>query len=113
MDKQIAYSRTNSYQRELEYQQDLERICQLYPSEAKLLRIRIEDVCDKMEYEGSLMFEEYPDRIGLHMIAKKIYDQMYAPQEKRDNNLLNLVEIMLYQEIYLRRCRRRRCGIVV
>ncbi len=33
----------------------------------------IEDECDKMEYEGSLMFDEYPDRLMLEQVTERIY----------------------------------------
>lgn len=35
----------------------------------------VEEECDKMEYEGSLMFDEYPDRLMLRQICKRIRDK--------------------------------------
>ena len=71
--------------------------------------------CDKMEYEGSMMFDEYPDRFMLRLICRNIYRELQEAQEEelagmdRDNSLFQLIEVMLMQEMYRRRCRYRRC----
>ena len=42
----------------MEYERDMERMKQMYPDKAKKVQRYVEDECDKMEYEGSMMFDE-------------------------------------------------------
>ena len=49
---------------------------ELYPKEVKSILEAVEDECDKMEYEGSLMFDEYPDRLMLERVTNRIYDRI-------------------------------------
>ena len=62
----------NLYMTELEYQRDLDRMKEMYPLEIRKVQELVEEECDKMEYEGSLMFDEYPDR-----------EEEYGNDEKR------------------------------
>lgn len=109
----MTYSMQSIYEKEREYQQDMERMHQLYPREARKILRSVGNACDRMEYEGSLMFDEYPDKIGLYSVIKRIYEEM-DPEAKekgktKKQELWHLIEVMLYQEIYQRRCRRKRC----
>ena len=74
----MAYPIRNVYMTEMEYERDRERMNQLYPKEAKDLQKFVEDECDKLEYEGSMMFDEYPDRVMLKMICDRIYQEYTA-----------------------------------
>ena len=65
----------NLYMTELEYQRDLDRMKEMYPMEIRKVQELVEEECDKMEYEGSLMFDEYPDRLMLRQICKRIRDK--------------------------------------
>ena len=69
----MSYPIQNIYMTEMEYERDMERIKELYPDEAKQIQMLVEEECDKMEYEGSLMFDEYPDRLMLKIICDRIY----------------------------------------
>lgn len=50
-----------NYLKEMEYEKDLDRMRELYPNEVKKIQKYVDEECDRMEYEGSLMFDEYPD----------------------------------------------------
>ena len=54
---------------------DWDYMKQLYPVVAKKLLVDIEDECDKLEYDGSCMFDEYPDRVYLGRIVDRIYSK--------------------------------------
>ena len=69
----MSYPMQNLYLTEMEYEKDMERMKELYPKEVKTILFYVEDECDKMEYEGSLMFDEYPDRLMLEQVAERIY----------------------------------------
>ncbi len=56
----MSYPMQNLYLTEMEYEKDMDRMKELYPRDVSRIMDVIEDECDKMEYEGSLMFDEYP-----------------------------------------------------
>lgn len=62
-----------NYLKEMEYEKDLDRMRELYPNEVKKIQKYVDEECDRMEYEGSLMFDEYPDRLMLEQVAERIY----------------------------------------
>ncbi|MCI9081654.1 MAG: hypothetical protein HFI70_04930 [Lachnospiraceae bacterium] len=76
----MAYPMQTVYMEELEYARDLEKLKGMYPKEVRSIQEMVEDECDKMEYEGSLMFDEYPDRVMLNRIVKRIYDSASVSQ---------------------------------
>ena len=111
----LTYPMKNVYQTEKEYERDMERIKELYPKRMKKLLAYVEDECDKMEYEGSMMYDEYPDKVLLYRTAANIYDKAVPvqPAERknggRDRDLMDVIQVLLYDEMYRRRGRRRRC----
>ncbi len=56
-----------NYLKEMEYEKDLDRMRELYPNEVKKIQKYVDEECDRMEYEGSLMFDEYPDKTMLYL----------------------------------------------
>ncbi len=54
---------------------DWDYMKQMYPVVAKKLLVDIEDECDKLEYDGSSMFDEYPDKVYLGRIIDRIYSK--------------------------------------
>lgn len=75
----MSYPIQNIYMTELEYERDMERMKELYPEEARRIQKLVEEECDKMEYEGSMMFDEYPDRLMLKVICERIYRAAAQP----------------------------------
>ena len=49
----------------MEYEKDMDRMKSCIKGCFPYYMDVIEDECDKMEYEGSLLFDEYPDRLML------------------------------------------------
>lgn len=119
--------------------EDARRLQSFYPEIARMVQGQVEEECDKMEYEGSMMFDEYPDRLMMRKLAEGITEKVkaMAPEEpeeeqpaqnpggtelfgmqaggrrhrpgKRDDWLGDLVQVMLVDEMHRRRCRHRRC----
>ena len=60
--------------------EDAEKDCgyfrQLHPNTAQRIMGEIDDECDKLEYDGSAMFDEYPDRVRLGRIVDRIYEKL-------------------------------------
>jgi len=69
---------------EMEYERDMERIKELYPQDAKRILKLVEEECDKMEYEGSMMFDEYPDRVMLKAICDRIGQKAASQSEEQE-----------------------------
>ena len=107
----LTYPMTNVYQTEKEYERDMERMKEMYPKRMKKLLAYVEEECDKMEYEGSVMHDEYPDKVLLYRAAAGIYDKAVPVQEteRRDRDLMDVIQVLMYDEIHRRRGRRRRC----
>ncbi|OYP54836.1 hypothetical protein CG709_01605 [Lachnotalea glycerini] len=61
---------------EMIMEKDKEYMKSLYPVKAKEIQALVEDECDKLEYEGSIMFDEYPDKIGLRKIGMDVYNKI-------------------------------------
>ena len=108
----MSYPMQNLYLTEMEYEKDMERMKELYPKEIKRILETVEEECDKMEYEGSLMFDEYPDRFMMEQITDRIYEKMNMKMPPRgpQDDMRNLIGVLLNHEMYRRRCRHRRCN---
>lgn len=76
--------------------------CQhLLPREAALLQKNIIKACDDMEYAGSPMYDEYPDRVTVEWITDQI-----CGEQKDDPMYHSLVQVLLCHEMG---CRRDKC----
>jgi len=113
-------------------ERDIEKLRGMYPKVARDVQKHIDEQLDKMEYDGSIMFDEYPDRLMIRRICTNIYDKVKDLYEVEDNEverdemlamnrgsanfgfrnnwMQDLVQIMLINEISRRRCRRRNCN---
>ena len=119
--------------------EDARRLQSFYPEMAQEIQLHVEEACDKMEYEGSMMFDEYPDRVMILRLTDEIYDKVkdfdvqgmeedLQEQEtggvvamqsggcrncgnrRNDGNRLgDFIQILLLNEMHRRRCRHRRC----
>ena len=72
----MSYPMQNLYLTEMEYEKDMDRMKELYPKEVQQILELVEEECDKMEYEGSLMFDEYPDRLMFERVMNRIYQNL-------------------------------------
>lgn len=73
----------------------------------------VEEECDRMEYNGSMMFDEYPDKIMFGRKCGNIYDRILDKNDgkcpcKDEEWLKDTISVMLCNEMYHRRCRRRK-----
>ncbi len=108
-----------------EEERDLRRLQSMYPAAAKLLLPYVEEECDKMEYEGSPMYDECPDRTTIYRIGERIFGQVKDrfPEEARQESeevlamqyrdpdgygrspVRDLARVLLLQEMHHRRRR--------
>lgn len=78
----MSYPMQNLYLTEMEYEKDMDRMKELYPREVMRVLEQVEEECDKMEYEGSLMFDEYPDRLMLEKVVDRIYQSLSGDENE-------------------------------
>ena len=99
---------------------DLEYLQQMYPKEAKRYQKMIAGILDKMDYEGSMIYDEYPDRIQLYKLSMDILERIKREDEKKRQEeagenevppvseekwmwIGDLIQVIMYYEIYKRR----------
>ncbi len=101
---------------------DLEYLQQLYPLEVRRYQRRVAQLLDRMDYEGSMIYDEYPDRFTLERLARNIIAVLQREEreaavenptspEKWDW-LLDLIQVLLYNEVYKRRQGGRRGSVL-
>ena len=59
-------------------EQDYEYFKSLYPPVVQKIQQLIDDQCDQLEYNGSFMFDQLPDKVHLNTIVDNIYNQAVA-----------------------------------
>ena len=93
-------------------QQDMRRLRANYPENAAY-----------MDYEGSRMYDEHPDKYMMRKVCDSIHSQIRRESGRMgvesgfcrrcgnlpDEALQDLIEVLFFNEVYRRRCRRRRC----
>ena len=104
----MAYPMPLLYDDERLDRRDFEYMKSLYPATAKRVLPYIEDECDRMEYDCSMIYDEYPDQLQLNMMGKLIYDRAKEKEKEPGEWLRDLIQVMLYQELYKRRSDRRK-----
>lgn len=91
---------------------DLEYFQQMYPAQAKQLQKRIAEILDKMDYEGSMLYDEYPDKWQLYRLSENVITILKQEEEESEQApaspekwewVGDMVQIILYYEIYRRR----------
>ncbi len=97
--------------RESELLQDLEYLQLMYPNEVKRCQKRIAEILDKTDYEGSMIYDEYPDRYSLQALAKSILKIL--EQEEENAPTEDMVQVLLFNEVYKRRHGGRRGKIYI
>ena len=111
-------------------ERDMDRMKDMYSLACREVQGYVNEECDKMEYDGSLMFDEYPDKIMVRRICMNIYEKVKhlydveeddyrddvlamsrhpKPSHGRRNWMNEVIEVMLINEMFRRRCRRRDC----
>ena len=101
------------YQEEDTATRDLEYLQQMYPAEAKRYQKMIAGILDKLDYEGSMIYDEYPDRWQLYKLAQDILERIKREEESKNPDkeipkekwewASDLVQIILFYEVYKRR----------
>ena len=107
----VAYANPALYDGERIQEQESALMKSYYPEAAGRIQEKVEEECELLDYEGSRLYDEYPDKFMLHQLCRQIRAQVEgetAAQGVPNSLLDDLVQVLLCQEISRRRCRRRR-----
>lgn len=108
----MTYPLPMYYEDDNKVMRDLEYLQQLYPSEAKKYQKKIASILDKIDYEGSLIYDEYPDRWLLYKLANEVLEILKSDTSGNEDSdisaekwewISDMIQILLYYEIYKRR----------
>lgn len=94
-------------------ERDIEYMKSLYPDAAKKLLPYVEEECDRMEYQNSMMYDEYPDKLQLRMMCRRVHDNVkknewMLNEDGEAEGLRDLLEVLVYEELMHRRRDSRR-----
>lgn len=107
-----AYTNNVLFDEERQQEDEFKLMKSYYPETARKIQEKVEAECQILDYEGSRLYDEYPDRFMLRHMCRCIRKEMepeVSSQGISGSFLEELIEVLLYQEISRRRCRRRRC----
>ena len=116
-----------------ENERDFNRFKEMASDDVKMIMAEVERACDALEYKGSMMFDESLDKRNIQDIVAGIRDKIMAdwepevqveqqrpdprldPRRGRHHRpdsgrlLEDLIQSLLHQEMFHRRCRNRNC----
>lgn len=100
---------------EISEERELQYMKEMYPRTTENIQRIIEQECDVYEYEGSILFDSYPDKLAMMRIVEKVYDRIMLEKEIKGNCdnypdekwLKDIIMLMLLMEMYKRRKERR------
>ena len=111
----MAYPMPMQYDDEKMERRDFEYMKSMYPMAVKKILPYVEEECERMAYEGSMIYDEYPDQLQIYLMCNRIYDKvqqqdmgMEMQVVRRDDRLRDLIQILLFQELFRRRSSYRR-----
>ncbi|MCX4306803.1 MAG: hypothetical protein OSJ69_13495 [Acetatifactor sp.] len=80
---------------------DLEYLQQMYPADVRRFQKRIAEVLDKADYEGSMIYDEYPDKCSIGALTSSMLRVLQ--NEEEDPPTEGMIQVLLCNEIYKRR----------
>ena len=100
-----VYADPEVYDRERRQERELQLMNSWYPQNARELRDHIREECDLLDYQGSRIYDEYPDP----WMLRRDYQQVRDALQERKEVPEELFQVLFWQEISERRCRRQPC----
>ena len=102
--------------------EDLEYLQQMYPAYSKKYQVKINNILDRMDYDGSMIYDQYPDRWQLERLIKSVMTAIKAEEKSNDSTednisdldkenkwawIQELATVLLYYEILKRRRKKK------
>lgn len=112
----MAYPYSYAYDEQTRRMQDLEYLQQLYPKEAQNILKKVLLHLEPIDYNGSFLYDEYPDQLMMYRIVAAVLEDMKREIEKKGEEwskekelwMQDMVKLVLYLEIFKRRCKKKR-----
>ena len=108
----VAHANPFLYDGEKMQEEEYKLMKSYYPAASRLIQERVEAACEAMDYEGSRMYDEYPDKFMLYHTCQEIRGDVESSVQAQGISgqfIDELIQVLLYHEIGRRRCRRKRC----
>ena len=104
----MAYPMPLFYQEQDTVTRDLEYLQEMYPMEAKRYQKVIAEILNRLDYEGSMIYDEYPDKWQIYRLTQVVLDKLKqdgsAGQTEQDwDRTAEFVQVLLCGEIYKKR----------
>lgn len=98
-----------TFEMEEEDRECIEDIKYLLPKETVNIQRIVEDACDKMEYDGSIMYDLCPDKVSVENMAKNLAKKHNHGQMENEENrdYVMKIQMLLCVEFLYRRQRRK------
>lgn len=68
--------------------EDLEYLQQMYPTYARKYQSTISNVVDKMDYDGSFIYDQYPDKLTIQRMVQSVMAIIRTNEEAMDQSTL-------------------------
>lgn len=99
------------YEEEDTVMRDLEYLQEMYPKEARRYQKKVERLLDRFDYDGSVIYDEYPDRLAVYKMAQDMMAVIAKEEAEAGNEIpeekmpevTEIVQILMCDEIYKRR----------
>ena len=103
----MAYPLPMYYQQEDSVTRDLEYLQQMYPAQAKKYQKIIAETLDHIDYEGSMIYDEYPDKWQIYRLTQMIMDKISKSEDESSDmdsdRTAEFIQVLLFYEIYRKR----------
>ncbi len=99
------------YEEEDAVMRDLEYLQEMYPREARRYQQKVARLLDRFDYDGSVIYDDFPDRLAVYKIAQDIMAVVEQEEKEAEREIASeklpeiteIVHILLCNEIYKRR----------
>lgn len=115
----MTYPLPMTWEEEDTVMRDLDYLIQMYPRQARKYKEMISHILDTMDYNGSMIYDEYPDRLALFQLSEDVWKRIRQEETAREaaeggdqgpvrgedywEHIKELIQILLYYEIFRRR----------
>ena len=106
------------YEEEGTFERERNLMKSYYPKKAADIQSAVEDACDHLDYEGSFLYDEYPDQWTVKRTCQDICRQIQSRKNMQamdfekeiflKDGLAEITQALFCQEMCRRRCRRKR-----
>lgn len=94
------------FEEERKRAREAEYLKSMYPADARKIQKIVENAMQILDYEGSMIYDEYPDKIMLRRLMGIIYDQIKDDDSLKDKK--DIVDILVIEDVMKRRQKPRK-----